>query len=79
MDEVEGDMAIKQTKQMIRRNQRFEGEHFQTVLVRGRRLSMPRIKNKAPSLWGPCQQANQARGPVLTIRDSQIRSSCERK
>jgi hypothetical protein len=59
VDEVEGDMAIKQTKQMIRRNQRFEGEHFQTVLVRGRRLSMPR-KDKAPSLWGLCQQSEAA-------------------
>ena len=51
--------SIRQMKQVIRRNQRFEGEHFQTVLVRGRRLSMPR-KDKAPSLWGLCQQSEAA-------------------
>ena len=52
-------MAINQTKQMIHRNQRFEGEHLQTVLVRGRRLSMPK-KHKAPNSWGLCQQAEAA-------------------
>ena len=51
-DEVEGDVAVDQTKQVIRRNQLFEGDHFQPVLVRGRRFEHDHDSNTKPPACG---------------------------
>lgn len=57
-DKVEWDVVVDQTKQVIRRNQLFEGDHFQSVLVGGRRFeACPQFKHKAPNSWGLCQQS----------------------
>jgi hypothetical protein len=57
-DEVEGDIAVDQVTQVIRRNQLFKGGHYQTVLVWGRQFEHARdSKHKAPNLWGLCQQS----------------------
>src|SRR5574340_681437 len=51
-DEVERDMAVDQTKQVIRRNQLFEGDHFQPVLVGGGRFEHAQNSNTKPPTRG---------------------------
>jgi hypothetical protein len=45
-------MAVDQAKQVVGKNQLFEGDHFQTVLVRGGRLEHDHDSNTKPPTRG---------------------------
>jgi hypothetical protein len=67
-DEVEGDMAVDQAKQVVGRNQLFEGDHFQTVLVRGGRFEHAQNSNtKPPTRGGFVSSLQGAWHPVFAV------------
>lgn len=56
-NEVKWDVTVDQMKQVIRRNQLFKRDHFQSVLVRYGRFEHASIQTQSPHSWGLCQQS----------------------
>lgn len=51
-DEVNGNVTVNQTKQVICRHQHFKRDHFQSVLVGNRRFEHASIQTQSPQLAG---------------------------